>query len=175
MPHGASVESADATGEMETHQHGLRVQPSHAPAAPAMPVAVPAPPRAAPAEPPAAKHPSPAKGSAKGAKSRAERDAEPVSIPVSVVPSEASPLEADIRRLTRIIFSDIVIYGPEKADKAIRQGRFAEAFKTEIEEGRKIIRSRFSSDTASALGTFQRCLEELLEARKKELTSALAL
>jgi hypothetical protein len=99
----------------------------------------------------------------------------PVAVPVRVVSSESSPVESDIRRLTRIIFSDIVIYGPEKADKAIRQGRFAESYKTEIEEGRKIIRSRFPSDTAGALQTFQRCLEELLEARKKELQAAVAL
>ena len=99
----------------------------------------------------------------------------PVSVPVSVAPPETPPKDADIRRLTRIIFSDIVIYGPEKADKAIMQGRFAESYKKEIEEGRKIIRSRFTSDTAAALETFQRCLDELLEARKKELHSTIAL
>jgi hypothetical protein len=86
-----------------------------------------------------------------------------------------SPVENDIRRLTRIILSDIVIYGPEKADRAIREGQFKELYKVEIEEGRKMIRSRFSS-SPTAVETFERVLLELLDARRKELEqSAIAL
>ena len=111
----------------------------------------------------------------KPARSSRDADSGPVSVPVVVAPPEPTSSESDIRRLTRIIFSDIVIYGPEKADKAILQGRFEESYKREIEEGRKIIRSRFSSDTTAALETFKRCLDEILEARKKEINASVAL
>lgn len=155
---GSSM-SMDRHGEMESPRHGMKAAPS---ATASMKVKA----RPAPAEP-APSRPA--------ARARAEHGSGPVSIPVSVEPAETPSQESDIRRLTRIIFSDIVIYGPEKADKAIRQGRFAESYKTEIEEGKKIIRARFPSDTPAALATFQKCMEELLEARKKELQAAVAL
>ena len=167
MPPSARSMGREMDEEMEERpQHGLRVTPAQTSSAPSKPKV-----RPALAEPPsprvAAKPEKPAP--------KARPDSGPVPVPVSVVPHDPSPQESDIRRLTRIIFSDIVIYGPEKADKAIRQGRFAESYKVEIEEGKKIIRARFPSDTASALETFQRCLDELLEARKKELQAAVAL
>lgn len=170
MPPHAVAGRLEESDERERPEHGLR----------ATPVATPAAARTRPtvAEPPPSRpsaHKS-EKGEKGGARARStEHHAGPVSVPVSVVPSEASPLESDIRRLTRIIFSDIVIYGPEKADKAIREGRFAQSYKTEIEEGKKMIRSRFPSDTTAAVETFLRCLDELLDARKKELHSAIAL
>ena len=168
MPRSARIDMSESNGGEERPLHGMRA--ADAPASPAK--AKPRPP-AAEAEP---AHPAPTPKSDKpSTRARAHEGNGPVAVPVSVVPSEATPIESDIRRLTRIIFSDITIYGPEKADKAIRAGRFAESFKTEIEEGKKIIRSRFPSDTAAALDTFQRCLDELLEARKKELHSAVAL
>ena len=149
-------------------EHGVRAMPS--PAGSAAPAAK----SRTMAGEPESTHRSSGKASKRAAQPAAA-PAGPVAVPISVVPSEASPQESDIRRLTRIIFSDITIYGPEKADKAILQGKFAESYKTEIEEGRKIIRSRFSSNSTAALDTFQRCLDELLEARKKELAAAIAL
>ena len=80
-------------------------------------------------------------------------------------------LDEEIRRLTRIIVSDIVIYSPERAEKSIRNGQFPEAYRAEIEEGRKMIRSRFSSAPA-AVETYERCLREMLDARRKELQEA---
>ena len=61
-----------------------------------------------------------------------------------------------------------MIYGPERADAAIRDGRFPEVYRSEIEEGRKMIRSRFSAAPA-AVETYERALREQLEARRKEL------
>lgn len=84
-----------------------------------------------------------------------------------IAPS-AAPSEEEIRRLTRIIVSDIVIYSPERAEKAMREGRFAEMYRSEIEEGRKMIRSRFAA-APGAVETYDRCLRELIEARRKEL------
>ena len=96
---------------------------------------------------------------------------EAAPIPVKVVPAATTPLEEEIRRLTRIILSDIVIYAPEKADHAIVEGRFGEVYRTEIEEGRKMIRSRFSSAPA-AVESYERALRELVDARRRELQRA---
>src|SRR5262245_66265118 len=167
-PSAQSRRGMHGDGEMETQQHGVRVSPAASAGVTAKMKARPA--EEEPVAPRAA-----TKSEKPAPRPRADHASGPVAVPVSVVTDDAGSQECDIRRLTRIIFSDIVIYGPEKADKAIRQGRFMESFKMELEEGRKIIRARFPADTASALAIFERCLEELLEARKKELASAIAL
>lgn len=95
---------------------------------------------------------------------------ESTSIPVTIAPA-ASPVEEEIRRLTRIILSDIVIYSPDRADKAILEGRFPEIYRAEIEEGRKMIRSRFQG-TGAAVETYERALRELLDTRRRDLQKA---
>jgi cytochrome P450 len=96
-----------------------------------------------------------------------------VSVPVSTGAGAAS--EADVKRLTRIILSDIVIYSPDRADQAIREGAFAEVYRAEVEEGRKMIRTRFPN-ASNAVETYEACLRDLIEARRKELqTTANAL
>ena len=96
------------------------------------------------------------------------RSSTATAIPVTIVPGTPPPGDEEIRRLTRIILSDIVIYSPERAEGAIRDGRFPELYRSEIEEGRKMIRSRFASAPA-AVETYDRALRELLETRRKEL------
>jgi len=52
--------------------------------------------------------------------------------------------EAEIRRLARIMISDIQIYHPEKFNKALREGTFFEAFSDELGRGKEMIDRRFS-------------------------------
>lgn len=85
--------------------------------------------------------------------------------------ADSGALDAEIRRLTRIILSDIVIYGPEKADAAIREGRFLELYRAQVNEGRKMVRGRFP-DKPNSGETFDRLLQELLDNRRRELTDA---
>lgn len=92
-------------------------------------------------------------------------------VPVSVVSPLSESMEKDVRRLTRIILSDIVIYSPERADKAIREGKFPEVYRAEIEEGRKMIRTRFPGSEA-AVESYDRSLQDLLDVRRKELQEA---
>ena len=94
-----------------------------------------------------------------------------IAVPITVIPPSSAPNEDEVRRLTRIILDDIVIYGPDKADRAIREGRFLEIYRAEVEDGRKMMRSRFPGATA-AVETYERCLRELLELRQKELQEA---
>ena len=51
--------------------------------------------------------------------------------------------EAEIRRLARIMVSDIEIYHPEKFSRALREGTFFEAFSDELGRGKQIIDERF--------------------------------
>jgi DNA-binding response OmpR family regulator len=51
--------------------------------------------------------------------------------------------EAEIRRLARIMISDIQIYYPEKFGKALREGTFFEAFSEELGRGKEMIDRRF--------------------------------
>ena len=51
--------------------------------------------------------------------------------------------EAEIRRLARIMISDIQIYHPEKFSKALREGTFFEAFSDELGRGKEMIDRRF--------------------------------
>jgi predicted Zn finger-like uncharacterized protein len=95
------------------------------------------------------------------------------AVPVTVIAPAAPVAQSDIQRLTRIIISDIVIYGPEKAERAIREGKFTELYRLEIEEGRKMVRSRFpGAATAAALAAFEASLKDLLDSRRKELMEA---
>lgn len=67
--------------------------------------------------------------------------------------------------------SDIVIYSPERADKAIREGCFPEVYRAEIEEGRKMIRTRFPG-SSGAVEAYERSLQDLVDSRRKELQEA---
>jgi predicted Zn finger-like uncharacterized protein len=51
--------------------------------------------------------------------------------------------EAEIRRLARIMISDIEIYHPEKFTRALRDGTFFEAFSEDLARGKELIDQRF--------------------------------
>jgi predicted Zn finger-like uncharacterized protein len=70
----------------------------------------------------------------------AERGAAPVPAPAE---PPAVGDEAEIRRLARIMISDIQIYHPEKFSRALREGTFFEAFSDELGRGKRIIDERF--------------------------------
>ncbi|HEU5180088.1 MAG TPA: zinc-ribbon domain-containing protein [Candidatus Polarisedimenticolia bacterium] len=67
--------------------------------------------------------------------------------PVVAVHSAASPASAEemeIRRLARIMVSDIQMYHPEKFSRALREGTFFESFGEELGKGREIVDQRFA-------------------------------
>ena len=63
------------------------------------------------------------------------------SVPAPSVVS--SPEEMEIRRLARIMVSDIQMYHPEKFNRALREGTFFESFGEELGKGREIVDQRF--------------------------------
>jgi len=67
--------------------------------------------------------------------------------PASAAPgveSVPSREEAEIRRLARIMVSDIQMYHPEKFSRALREGTFFEAFADELRQGKEILDRRFA-------------------------------
>lgn len=58
--------------------------------------------------------------------------------------SPASAEEMEIRRLARIMISDIQMYHPEKFNRALREGTFFESFGEELGKGREIVDQRFA-------------------------------
>jgi len=50
------------------------------------------------------------------------------------------------QRLARIIVSDIALYNQEKVESGVRDGNFYELLKDEIDEGRRLYKSRVASD-----------------------------
>ncbi|HEV8376454.1 MAG TPA: hypothetical protein VGR38_09535, partial [Candidatus Polarisedimenticolia bacterium] len=56
---------------------------------------------------------------------------------------EPSAQESEIRRLARIMVSDIQMYHPEKFNRSLREGNFFESFAQELAKGKEIIDDRF--------------------------------
>ena len=56
---------------------------------------------------------------------------------------QESEAEAQIRRLARIMLSDLKIYDPARFHKAVAEGKFLEVFRDELRHGRELIARRF--------------------------------
>lgn len=54
------------------------------------------------------------------------------------------PSSEEIRRLARIMVSDIQMYHPEKFNRSLREGNFFESFTEELAKGKEIIDNRFA-------------------------------
>jgi len=67
----------------------------------------------------------------------------PVAPPAPPAGRVPSGEEAEIRRLARIMVSDIQMYHPEKFNRALRDGTFFEAFSEELGKGKEIVDQRF--------------------------------
>ncbi|HMC81898.1 MAG TPA: response regulator [Candidatus Polarisedimenticolia bacterium] len=64
-------------------------------------------------------------------------------VPAPEVPAPSSADEAEIRRLARIMISDLEIYHPQKFSRALSEGSFVRSFAAELGHGRAMIESRF--------------------------------
>ncbi len=79
---------------------------------------------------------------------------------------------AEIRRLARIMLSDLRIYYPDRFDRAVAERRFFESFREELTKGKELIVSRFP-DLPDRLEILAAALREgLQEARGVSARSA---
>jgi DNA-binding response OmpR family regulator/DNA-directed RNA polymerase subunit RPC12/RpoP len=83
-------------------------------------------------------------------------------------PVEPAEVE-DARRLARLILSDIVIYHPEKVDRAIRENNFFEAMREEIDEGRRYYDSRVPFRLRQDTEIFTETLQQFVQMKREEM------
>lgn len=87
---------------------------------------------------------------------------------MSEVPIE--PREYDeARRLARLILSDIIIYHAAKVEDGIRQNRFFEILRDEIEEGRQYYESRVPMRVRRDTEIFTETLQQFVQMKREEL------
>ena len=72
-------------------------------------------------------------------------------------------------RFARIIISDIALYNQKAVENGIRNNKFYEVLKAEIEEGRKLYEERVPPDIASAKNYFNETLEEFIKNKRRSL------
>jgi len=76
----------------------------------------------------------------------------------------ASPGD-EIRRLARVMVSELKLYNPERFATAMRDGRFLEAFRPELMRGRDLLAARFA-DLPDRAGLLAAALREAIEAER---------
>jgi predicted Zn finger-like uncharacterized protein len=84
---------------------------------------------------------------------------------------ESGPRLAEIERLARVVLSDLEVYHPARLDQAIESGRFFDEFHGDLEEARRIARTRFA-DAKDPVGLFDRALLQMCAERANSLLSA---
>jgi predicted Zn finger-like uncharacterized protein len=80
-----------------------------------------------------------------------------------------SPEHEKAMRFARIIISDIALYNQKAVENGIRNNKFYEVLKAEIEEGRKLYEERVPPDIASATNYFNVTLEEFIKNKRRSL------
>ncbi|UCG78877.1 MAG: zinc-ribbon domain-containing protein [Nitrospirota bacterium] len=73
------------------------------------------------------------------------------------------------KRLARTVLADVFLYNPEKAQNALRDGNFTSVFETEINEGRKMYKSRIPQEVRDKGDFFELEVESYLAEKKKSL------
>lgn len=75
----------------------------------------------------------------------------------------------DARRLARLILSDIIIYHAAKVEQSIRENRFFEILREEIEEGRQYYDSRVPMRVRRDTEIFTETLQQFVQMKREEL------
>ncbi len=78
------------------------------------------------------------------------------------------PVLEKVRRLARIIVSDIALYHQERVDEGIRAGDLSARLAEEIEEGHRLLRSRFAPDLLQREDFLQQAITAFIERRRLE-------
>lgn len=96
----------------------------------------------------------------------------PRVIPPPVESAKKPPVTGDpdkheaAKRLARLILSDIALYNQKAVEDGIRNNTFHQLLKSELEEGRKLYRSRVSPNVTAAADYYEQAIEEFFRKRK---------
>jgi len=80
-----------------------------------------------------------------------------------------SPEYEKAKRFARIIISDVALYNQKAVENGIRNNKFYEVLKAEIEEGKKLYEERVPPEILSATNYFNETLEEFIRNKRKSL------
>ncbi len=86
----------------------------------------------------------------------------------AVVPVEEPEYE-EARRLARLILSDIIIYHAPKVERALRENKFFEMLRSEIEEGRAYYDSRVPLRIRRDTEIFTEMLQQFVQMKREEM------
>jgi predicted Zn finger-like uncharacterized protein len=89
----------------------------------------------------------------------------PMPAPADDIPASPAADETEIRRLARIMISDLEIYHPQKFSRALSDGSFVRSFAEELGHGRAMIENRFAH-IPGRLKFLAEGLRDALEERK---------
>ncbi len=70
------------------------------------------------------------------------------------------------KRLARLILSDIALYNQKAVEDGVQNNTFHQLLKSELEEGRKLYRSRVSPDVTAVTDYYKQAIEEFIRKRK---------
>ncbi|MBI5042738.1 MAG: zinc-ribbon domain-containing protein [Nitrospirae bacterium] len=80
-----------------------------------------------------------------------------------------SPEHEKAKRFARIIISDVALYNQKAVEDGIRNNKFYEILKAEIEEGRKLYEERVPPEIAATTNYFNETIEEFIRNKRKSL------
>lgn len=96
------------------------------------------------------------------------QEKEPVKEVVKIE-EKLPPEHEKAKRFARIIISDVALYNQKAVENGIRNNKFYEVLKAEIEEGKKLYEERVPPEILSATNYFNETLEEFIRNKRKSL------
>ncbi len=81
------------------------------------------------------------------------------------------PHVVEIQRLARVVISDLELYDARRVESAILDGRFEDAFRSDLEEARRLVRIRHAQ-IEDAVATFEKAIDALCEQRRLKALAA---
>lgn len=88
------------------------------------------------------------------------------SLPSATPKDAPGASEEALRRFARIIISDIALYHEKEVEEGIRRGTMQELLGKEIEEGRRLYRTRLSPEAGVESGFYDHALEEFVKTQQ---------
>jgi predicted Zn finger-like uncharacterized protein len=79
---------------------------------------------------------------------------------------------AHLKRFARIIMADIALYNQEQVERGVREGNLQEVLESEIEEGRRLFRTRLKSSSGEGMELYTQAIEEFVARQKVRFTSS---
>jgi len=78
---------------------------------------------------------------------------------------------AHLKRFARIIMADIALYNQEEVERGVREGNLQEVLESEIEEGRRLFRTRLKSQAGEGMELYTQAIEAFVARQRARFAS----